>query len=188
VHAGRNLLGMTRTRIALSLTTIGLAGILGLSGCGVAARNSSPAAAASDNSGISDEASALQAVGFDTGLAAAPGPSVSASAAAPAAGHRKARVRQYLRKNTLHGEVTVQGKDGVKTIVVQRGTVTAVTSTSVSVKSTDGFTATWTFGDKLKVVQDKKAVTASAVKTGAEVGVAGTKDGSTDSARLIAVK
>jgi len=76
----------------------------------------------------------------------------------------------------------------VKTIVVQRGTVTAVTSTSVSVKSTDGFTATWTFGDKLKVVQDKKAVTASAVKTGAEVGVAGTKDGSTDSARLIAVK
>ena len=157
----------------MSLTTVGLAGVLGLSGCGAGAPSASD---------ISAEAGALQAVGFDTGLAAAPDPSASA------AGHGKGRVRQYLRKNTLHGEVTVQGKDGVKTIVVQRGTVTAVTSTSLSVKSTDGFTATWTFGDKLKVVQDKKAVAVSTVKTGAEVGVAGTKDGSADAARLIAVK
>jgi len=182
VHAGRNLLGMTRTRIALSLTTVGLAGVLGLSGCGVAARSSAPAAA--DVADSSDDAAALQAVGFDTGLAAAPAPSASAAAR----DHHRGRGRQYLRKNTLHGEVTVQGKDGVKTIVVQRGSVTAVTATSVSVKSTDGFTATWTFGDKLKIVQDKKAVAVSAVKTGAEIGVAGTKDGSADKARLIAIK
>jgi hypothetical protein len=173
VQAGRNLLGMTRTRIALSLTTVGLAGVLGLSGCGAGAPTASD---------VSSEAGALQAVGFDTGLAAAPDPSPSA------AGHHKTRLRQYLRKNTLHGEVTVQGKDGVKTIVVQRGTVTAVSATGVSVKSTDGFTATWTFGDKVKIVQDKKAVAASAVKTGAEVGIAGTKDGSADAARLIAIK
>jgi len=173
----------------LTLTTLGLAGILGLSGCGIGAGNStatSPAVAAAD---VADEAYALQAVGFDTGLAADPAPSSSAAAGdrkTPA--ERRAALRKYLRKNTMHGEITVQGKEGVKTIVVQRGTVTAVTATSVTVKSTDGFTATWDFGDKLKIVQNRQAVAAGALKTGAEVGVAGTKDGSTDSARLIAIK
>jgi len=170
---------MTRTRIALTLSTLGLAGLLGLSGCGVGASSNTPASAAADTS---DEATALQAVGFDTGLTPA------ASAAPTDRGKRGLRARTFLRKNTLHGEMTVQGKDGVKTIVVQRGSVTEVTSTSVSVKSADGFTATWTFGDRLKVVQDKKAIQVSALKTGAEIGVAGTKDGSTDDARLIAVK
>ncbi|HEV7965427.1 MAG TPA: hypothetical protein VGP57_22975 [Actinoplanes sp.] len=183
---------MTRTRIALTLTTLGLAGILGLSGCGVGAGSSTAAVTAAAAADLSDEAYALQTVGFDTGLAADPAPSASASTA-PDSQHktraeRRAAMRKYLRKNTLHGEITVQGKDGVKTIVVQRGTVTAVTPTSVSVKSTDGFTATWTFGDKLKIVQNKKAVQASALKTGTEIGVAGTKNGSADTARLIAVK
>jgi hypothetical protein len=186
---------MTRTRIALTLTTLGLAGIIGLSGCGAGAGSSTAAVTAAAAADLSDEAYALQTVGFDTGLAAdpAPAPSASASAAAPdgqrkTRAERRAAMRKYLRKNTLHGEITVQGKDGVKTVVVQRGTVTAVTSTSVSVKSTDGFTATWTFGDKLKIMQNKTAVQASALKTGAEIGVAGTKEGSADTARLIAVK
>ena len=183
---------MTRTRIALTLTTLGLAGILGLSGCGVGAGSTTAAVTAAAAADLSDEAYALQTVGFDTGLAADPAPSASASATPD--GQRKTRaerrtaMRKYLRKNTLHGEVTVQGKDGPKTIVVQRGTVTAVTATSVSVKSTDGFTATWTFGDKLKIVQNRKTVQASALKTGAEIGIAGTKDGSADTARLIAIK
>ena len=182
---------MTRTRIALTLTTLGLAAALGLSGCGIGAGSStatSPAVAAAD---VSDEAYALQAVGFDTGLAADPAP--SASAAAPGGQlknrlERRAAMRKYLRKNTLHGEITVQGKDGVKTIVVQRGSVTEVTSTGVTVKSTDGFTATWTFGAQLKIVQNRQTVAASALKTGSEIGIAGTKEGSTDSARLIAIK
>jgi hypothetical protein len=168
---------MTRTRIALTFTTLGVAAVLGLAGCG---------AASSTAADVSDEAYALQAVGLETGLEAAPAPSASAAPKARAE-HRKA-IRKYLRKNTLHGEVTVQGKDGVQTIVVQRGTVTAVTSTGVSVKSTDGFALTWTFGDKLRVVQDKKAVPTSTLKTGAEIGIAGTEDGGKDSARLIAVK
>jgi hypothetical protein len=63
-----------------------------------------------------------------------------------------------------------------------------VTSTGVTVKSTDGFTATWTFGDPLRVVQDKKKAETSALKTGQTIGVAGTQSGSTTSARLIAIK
>jgi hypothetical protein len=177
---------MKRTLLAL-----GVAGTLALTGCGItstATRAPAPAAAA-DSSGLSDEAVALQQVGFDTGLAEAPSPSATASASPDGkSAHRKA-LRKYLRRDTLHGEVTLQTKkQGVRTLVVQRGSVTAVTATGVTVKSSDGFTLTWTYGDQLKVVQDKKKADKSAVKTGAEIGIAGVKDGSATDARLIAVK
>jgi hypothetical protein len=169
--------------MALILPTLGLAGVLGLAGCG---------AAASTPSGLADEANALAQVGFDTGLQGTPAPSASASAGASSqVGKREAgrkAVRKYLRKNTLHGEVTVQGKDGTKTIVVQRGSVTAVNGGSLTVKSTDGYTLTWTLAGKATIVQNKKKVEATALKAGEQVGVAGTKDGSADDARLIAVK
>jgi hypothetical protein len=177
---------MTRTRIALlALTT---AALVGLTACG-AGPVASPDLAA--------EASALQAVGFETGLEApAPAPSASdpASASAPAKSDRaekrqqqRQNVRKYLRKNTLHGEIAVQGKDGVQTIVVQRGTVTATDGRTISVKSADGFALTWTADDQLKVVQDRKKVEASAIKAGAEVGVAGVREGTATTARLVAI-
>jgi hypothetical protein len=43
-----------------------------------------------------------------------------------------------------HGEFTVTGSGGTPTVMtLQRGTVTAASSTSLSVKSADGFTATY---------------------------------------------
>ena len=182
VHCRRSLAGMTRTRIALTLTTLGLTGLLGLTGCGAgAAPAGTPAAAAAD---VADEAYALTAVGLTTGLEADPAPSASAGDKAK----KHPGARRFLRKNTLHGEMTVQGKNGVRTVVVQRGTVTAADATTVSGKSTDGFTQTWTLGDKLRVVQDKKAVEATAIKQGAEIGIAGAKDGDKNVARLVAIK
>jgi hypothetical protein len=177
---------MTRTRIALTLTSLGLTGLLALTACGAGA--GAPGVTAATAADVADEAYALQEVGLETGLEAAPGASASAE---PGKGKDKRRqhvgARRFLRKNTLHGELTVQGKDGVKTVLVQRGAVTAVTATTVSVKSTDGFALTWTLGDKLRVVQDRKAVDAEAIKTGAEVGVAGAKDGDKSVARLVAI-
>jgi hypothetical protein len=93
-----------------------------------------------------------------------------------------------LRKNTLHGEMTVQRKDGVRTIVVQRGTVTAVDGRTVTVKSSDGFALTWTLGEPIRVVRDKKPADLSAVQAGAEVGVAGAKEGGTAVARRIVLR
>lgn len=156
--------------MVLTLTTLGLAGLL-MTACAGA-----PAA------DVADEADALQQVGLVTGLeeaAPAPAPSAEAGKGGPA--------RKLLRKNTLHGEMTVQGKDGVRTIVVQRGTVTAVDAATLSVRSTDGFALTWTLGDKLKVVQNKQKVEASAVKVGAAVGVAGVEEGTATTARLVAI-
>jgi hypothetical protein len=157
----------------MALTTLGLAGVLGLTGCGAG-----PAPA-----DVADEAVALQALGLQTGIEATPAPSASAAGGK----ERRKAIRRYLRKNTLHGEVTVQGKDGVKTVVVQRGTVTAVSGSQVSVKSTDGFALTWTLGDKVRVVQDKQKAEVSAVKAGVTAGLAGTEAGSATTARLIVI-
>ncbi|HET6531297.1 MAG TPA: hypothetical protein VFH03_11900 [Actinoplanes sp.] len=161
---------MTRTRMTRSLITLALAGSLGLTACGGA-----PAAV-----DLAAEVSALQAVGLE----AEPAPAASD---APGKAGRPA-LRKHLRKNTLHGEVTVQGKEGVRTIVVQRGTVTAVDAARVSVRSSDGYALTWTIGDRMRVVQNKRRTELSAVKTGAEIGVAGTKNGAEVTARLIVLK
>jgi hypothetical protein len=182
VHGRGSLCAMTRTRIALTVTTLGLAGLLGLTGCAAATPAGAPAAV-----DVADEATALTAVGLTTGLEEDPAPSASA-APKDKGGRKHPGVRKFLKKNTLHGEMTVQGKNGVKTVVVQRGTVTAVNATTVSVKSADGFTQTWTFGEKLRVVQDKKKVETAAIKQGAEVGVAGAKDGDKTVARLAVVR
>jgi hypothetical protein len=81
-----------------------------------------------------------------------------------------------------HGEFTVQGTDGQPTtMTLQRGTVTAASATSVTVKSGDGFTATYAVdattrgakaglvkGDTALVVADKagaKAVLIRATRT-----------------------
>jgi hypothetical protein len=73
-----------------------------------------------------------------------------------------------------HGEFTVQGSDGKPVVMtVQRGSVTAASSTSVTVKSTDGFTATYaidanTVGAKATTLTAGDSVVVIAQKTGAK--------------------
>ncbi|MFF5083443.1 hypothetical protein ACFY36_40890 [Actinoplanes sp. NPDC000266] len=151
----------------MKMTVLGLAGMLALAGC------AAPAAAAD----TADETQALTAVSLGS-------PEPSASAGEAKAGEAKEgrakHKRPYLRKNTLHGEIVVQGKDGPRTIVVQRGTVTATDDKTLSVKSTDGFTQTWTKGEKVTVRGE--------LTPGAEVGVAGREEGGKTIARLVIVK
>ena len=80
-------------------------------------------------------------------------------------------------RGALHGELTMPQADGTGTevILVQRGTVTAVSSTSLSVKSTDGFTSTYTVSSTTRV-RAAGGDTISAVKVGAEVHVVSTRD------------
>ena len=82
----------------------------------------------------------------------------------------------------------MQTKSGVRTIVVQRGTVTAVSPTTVGVRSTDGFTLTWTFGANLRVRENLHNVGPTALKNGQTIGVAGAQNGSATDARLIVIK
>jgi hypothetical protein len=179
---------MLRSRIGLLLATaaVGVVGALGLAACG-------PAEADTVTASLSTEGQALAAMGFSPAdLAAEPGQAPAAdptpSASASADGKRHARAaRVFLRKHVLHGEATVETKDGVKTVDVQRGTITAFDGKTLTVKSKDGFTLTWTVDGQTHVVQHKTAVQPSALKVGGEVGVAGTKDGGTTTAKLVVI-
>ncbi|MEH0821968.1 MULTISPECIES: hypothetical protein [unclassified Micromonospora] len=189
---------------AVVTTSLLAAVALGLTGCGPApvAESAAQQAAVDVAAAMGVEGQALAALGFDPAeleLVAAPAPSASGSAV-PEAGpkgkrgeraeewRKRRQARVLLRKNTLHGEAVVQTKDGgTKTVVVQRGEVTAVDGDSVTVKSTDGFTLTWTFGDKLRVVERRTTIQSSDVKVGTKIGVAGAKDGEKTVARLIVV-
>jgi hypothetical protein len=177
-------------KLRITLGTAALAGVtlVGLAGCG--SINAAASAA------MSPEASALTSVGFDPGdllPVSDPTPSATASGAAHAraAGRhpaqRRLTIRRALARNVMHGEVVVKTKQGDRTIDVQRGTVTAITATTVSVKCTDGFTETWTFGKPIRVIEHRTSVQPSAVAPGDKVGVAGTKAGAALTASLLVI-
>ncbi|NUS57482.1 MAG: hypothetical protein HOV66_21895 [Streptomycetaceae bacterium] len=83
----------------------------------------------------------------------------------------------------MHGERTVKGKDG-KTVVHewQSGTVTAVSGNTVTVKSADGFTLTWTVDSATKVHAGPAGAKA---KVGDKVLVEGVKSGAVNQAHIV---
>jgi hypothetical protein len=84
----------------------------------------------------------------------------------------------------LHGQVTVpKSGGGYQTLDVQCGTVTAVSTGSVTVKSADGFTHTYTVTSKTLVVAEAAGI--GSVKAGDTVFVAATVSGSTATAAKI---
>lgn len=75
------------------------------------------------------------------------------------------RLRSQLR-NLLHGELTVSGSTGPTTVNVQRGKVTSASATSVTVRSSDGFTTTYTVSSTTTVRRDRATVTADKLVVG----------------------
>jgi hypothetical protein len=65
-----------------------------------------------------------------------------------------------LGGGVLHGEATVKdGDSATKTVFVQQGSITAITATSLTVKSTDGFSKTYVLdADTKKLTPDTLAV------------------------------
>jgi hypothetical protein len=165
---------MTRTRIGLALSAV----LLGLGGIAVWAQ------AQSTDAVPVAESQALAMVGYELAPQADPAPSASGG---KHAGQPVKRARAFLRKHVLHGETVVQTKQGAVTIAVQRGTVTASDGKTVTVKSTDGVTQTWTIGDKITVRKDGKKADLKAVTVGTTVGVAGRKAEGAQTARLIVI-
>jgi hypothetical protein len=184
------------------LAGIGLAAVvgLGLTGCGAVGGG-----APGDDAGIEVsagwgvEGQARAAMGFDPNeitpaelaqladAKAAPSTTASPTEKDRHRGERR-KARVLLRKNTLHGEAVVRTKDGgTRTVLVQRGEVTSVDGDSLTVKSTDGFTLTWTFADDLRVVERRGTIQPEQLEVGDQVGVAGTKEGDGGVARLVVI-
>ena len=84
----------------------------------------------------------------------------------------------------VHGQFVVpKSGGGYQTIDTQRGAVTAVTATSITVKSADGFVKTYQVVSSTNVDAQRDGI--AAVKTGHQVVVTATVSGSTDTASSI---
>jgi hypothetical protein len=59
--------------------------------------------------------------------------------------------RRALLQRIEHGELTLQARNGTRTVDLQRGVVTAVSPTSISVTSPDGFKGTYAVDSSTKV-------------------------------------
>jgi hypothetical protein len=181
--------------VRLGIVAAVASGLLGLAACGRLGADGE--ADPTEVSNLSWEAQALESLGIapdELAPAAAVAGQAAATDPTPTArpGREGDRPRRWKRlrfpfRNTLHGEAVVQTEEGTKTVVVQRGAVTAITSTSVTVRSTDGFTLTWTFSDQLRVFERRNQVQPGAVEVGAPIAVAGEKTGGGTVARLIVI-
>jgi hypothetical protein len=188
-----------RSRLGLTVATgvLGIVGLLGVAACSPGA--TAPTAASAT---MSAEATALTALGFTDGdvttdgtaANAADGPTSPApnASATPHRPRHPGLRRMLIRRATMgrhveHGSVTIQTKNGDETIDVQRGSITAINATTMTVKSADGFTLTWTFGSNMRVIENRGTIQPSDVKVGETVGVAGLKNGSTETARLVII-
>ena len=103
---------------------------------------------------------------------------------APKAG-KAAKTKGDLTRRALHGEVTLGGKKH-RVVDFQRGAVSAVSASSITVRSTDGFSATYAVDATTKVRQAKEKTTIADVKSGDKVRVVATKNGSTLTATRVA--
>ena len=126
----------------------------------------------------------MAGVGGGIAFAANSSPSTtttSPTAAAPATGHQ-----HRAAARVEHDQLTVRTKTGDQLLDVQRGQVTAVSPTSVTVRSQDGFTATYGVSSTSTVRVQKKASTIANVHIGDQVAVAAVHSGNTDTIRRIA--
>ena len=128
-----------------------------------------------------------------TAPAAAPSPSSadpSAKAAKGPRGKHKGLRGGHLRApgRAVHAEAVVKDKDGkFITVYTQRGKVTAVSATSITLNSDDGFTATYTVNADTKIGKDGKPAKIGDVKVGDSAGLFAVKSGESKNARGIRV-
>jgi hypothetical protein len=84
----------------------------------------------------------------------------------------------------IHGQATVpKSGGGYQTVDVQRGTVTAVSSSSITVKSADGYSATYVVSSSTDV--NAQAAGIGTIKVGDTVGISATVSGKTATAASI---
>jgi hypothetical protein len=82
----------------------------------------------------------------------------------------------FGRSGGLHGEFTIKKPDGTfQTMATQTGEVTAVSPSSITVKSEDGFSRTYSVDENTVVGSGRDGI--GSVKTGDTVHVAGVVDG-----------
>jgi hypothetical protein len=134
--------------------------------------------------GVTGAALAGGGAGNDAALAASGGTSTSTATPAPGGkafkrGPGMLRGRGHLlgMGGALHGSFVVpDGSGGYRTVVMQRGSATKVSDTSITVRSDDGFEQTYAITADTAVGADRQGV--NGIAKGADVAVMGEKKGS----------
>jgi hypothetical protein len=215
-HMTRWVAGIAATAVLVGGGTVALAS----SGHGTSPRQAAPAGQAAtlntvlssaDSPSVADMAAAAPTVSASAGATSAPAAGTKAAAACArgtrrlrstrrpvaahrvraACRHRLARVRLLVRG--IHGQFTYETKKGAKTLAFERGTIQAVTGTTVTVKASDAATWTWHLVSNTVVRQssnkpgDKKVATSS-LSVGQRVFVGGSVVSGADNARLIVIR
>lgn len=86
----------------------------------------------------------------------------------------------------LHSEATVQTPDGTtKVVVSQSGDITDISDSTITVKSNDGFDATYTIDKNTRISLNGNDGAVSSLKKGDTVRVFGTKNGSANHAEAV---
>ncbi|HEX4654395.1 MAG TPA: DUF5666 domain-containing protein [Mycobacteriales bacterium] len=110
---------------------------------------------------------------------AAPSPSPRASAQPGPPMPFGGRLGLGLGGHVLHSEATVEAPDGTtKVVVSQSGDITDISGSTVTVKSTDGYEATYTVDKNTRISLNGNDGAMSSLKNGDTVQVEGTKTGS----------
>jgi uncharacterized Zn-binding protein involved in type VI secretion len=91
---------------------------------------------------------------------------------------RMRRLAAPLLRRALHGEVTLAGEQH-RVVAFQRGPVEKVGDTSLTVRSSDGYTATYVVSGDTTVRRNGAKATIAELKPGDRVVVVANKDGST---------
>ncbi|MBW8481927.1 hypothetical protein [Actinomadura parmotrematis] len=116
---------------------------------------------------------------------ASPSPTASPQKDRP---HKRARAFAAARDlRGVHGEATVQRKDGFHLLAWQRGQITGKSGALVTVRSADGVTWQWTTSGTTRVRKDRAKSTVAALANGDTVVVAGDRTGDTRTARVVRV-
>src|ERR1700709_1663965 len=113
-------------------------------------------------------------------------PSTTPSTTAPAKGKAKRHGPAFAGR-ALHGQFTVERKGQPTVVDVQRGAITKVDPTSMEVKSTDGFTATYVLNPSTTVRPDGTKGAVSDLTVGKQVGVLADDAGGHPAARAVRV-
>ena len=93
--------------------------------------------------------------------------------------------RHALGRRVLHGEVTLQTKEGTRTVVMAYGTVTVLSKDAITVRSSDGVETSFKLdGDTRFGFRDEPAPSAE-LKVGEDAFVTGEKSGGTATARRV---
>ena len=98
---------------------------------------------------------------------------------------RGAGWRHALGRRVLHGEVTVQTRDGTKTIVMARGEVTALTGDAITVKSSDGVETSFRIDGDTRFGFRNEPDPRAELKVGKDAVVAGEKAGDSAVAKRV---